>query len=228
MLTWSDVAVLVKCVRGRREKELAELRQQLDKQGIRYSLCEGEPGEPPRDNFRRLLRMGIEHARHRILHVEDDAVLAPDFADRAIEFLGSEIANVWTFYSARKEDLAAYDAGKNHRRITPSQYFNSQAVSWPTCFAKPMLDYLPEWESAKKRGVSDCDIFIGDFCRKFRFTIFASIPSIVQHREIASLLGHRPRYGRVSRTFIRHYGVTVDVDPKHAAHLGGHRAVGGT
>lgn len=216
MVQWNDVAVIVKCVDGRRHEQLNQLKGILESQCVPFVLCEGKDGESPRDNFRRLLRVSMEMDKPVTLHVEDDAYPSPDFSEKAIECLSeSGLHDIWTFYSARKEDVVAYKQGRTSRRITPSQYFNSQAVSWPTKHCAAMLEYLPAWEVERKRGISDVDVFIGSYARLAGIKIIASVPSIVQHREIVSMLGHRPRYGRISRTFLMHYGLTPDIDEKH-------------
>lgn len=206
MLTWDAVSVLIKTVAGKRARELAELQGQFAAQGIVTTTIVGTSAEPPRENFRRLLRAGIEAGQPWIMHVEDDAFLAPDFAVQALACINRGVANVWSFYSARKEDLEALEAGKKYRRVTPTQFFNTQAVCFSPVFAARMLEDLPEWEAKNPQERSGVDVFIGWFCRKHKFIICVSVPSFVQHRQLPSLLGHRKRYGRISRTFALRYG----------------------
>jgi len=207
MLTWGDVCVVVKTVAGARPSELAALQGQLAAQGVLPALtAAGEPGEAPRDNFRRVLRLGAASGREWLLHLEDDAYLAPDFAAKALALIGRGTANLWTFYSARKEDGEALAAGKECRRVTPGAFANTQAVAFPCCLIPHLLAYLPEWEAKHPEHRSAVDYFLGAFCRRERLLIQASVPSLVQHRAGKSLLGHRARFGRVSRTFAAAYG----------------------
>lgn len=203
------IAAFVKTVRGTRPQELAAVRGQLAAQHVPAAVVEGKPGEPPRDNFRRLLRAAAEADAEWVLHVEDDACLAPDFAPRATTLMASGVANVWTFYDARKESLEAMAAGRLYRRVSPGQFSNSQAVAFTPLLAGLMLDQLPEWEAGPgARHRSAVDYYIGWFVRRNRLILCASVPSLVQHREAKSLLGHRARYGRISRSFLAAYGET--------------------
>jgi len=204
--SWLDVSILIKTVANHRETERRELERQMGEQKISFQLVTGNGDEPPRENFRRLLLAAIAACRPWFAHVEDDAYLSPRFGDDAMKRLHENIADVWTFYSSRIEDLKPEHAARGWRRVTGGAFANSQCVMIPTIYARQMLDALPSWEIEHLRDESAVDYFIGWFVRKNKLTLCASIPSLVQHRQLPSLLRHRKRYGRISRTFAKAFG----------------------
>lgn len=202
----SCAAVIIKTVKGARPNEVAALRRQLDEQEVEHSICEGIPDEPPRTNFRRLLAQGAASERDYLIHLEDDIYLCPEFAAGVADRLRTEVANLWTFYDARQEAIAALATGQTYRRITPGAFRNTQAVAFATALIPSLLRRLPEWETAHPEHRSAVDCFLGWFCRVERLIICASVPPLVQHRQVPSLLGHRKQYGRISRAFTQRWG----------------------
>lgn len=207
-VAFAGTAVVLKTVQGTREQERGALLRQCAAQGIWAGVAWGEPGEAPRANLRRLLHMGIESGKPWLMHLEDDAYLAPDFTERVGVCLCSISECMWTFYSARKEDEAALAAGRLFRRVSPGAFANSQCVVLPASHLPEVLHYLPQWEAEHLEHRSAVDYFLGAYCGRVGLPIYAAVPPAVQHREVPSLLGHRARYGRVSRAFAACYGPT--------------------
>lgn len=209
-MIWNDVAIIMRCVAGQRGRERAALLSQIQLQGLpKPILCEGTAKEGSRSNWKRFLRLTSALNNEWILHVEDDACLAPDFAFRAIALLSRGVANVLTFYSDRKRVLEAFQAGKDLTRLTYSDFCGTVCFAMPTCFATPLLDYLPQWEQMNPQHAAAEDYHLRDFCRRERLLIQASVPSLAQHRPGPSLQRHPPGRYRYSRTYLAAYGEIV-------------------
>jgi len=207
VLTWCDVLPVVRCVSRTRPAERRALLAQLAEQAVGpVALCEGQPGEAPRDNWRRFLGLAGNSGRRWTLHCEDDACLSPDFAARALLLLAREVANVLTFCCDRKCVLEAWQTGRALVRLRPSELSGTVCFALHSDLAPHLLAHLPGWEVAHPEHADGVDLQLADFCRRERLLIQASAPSLAQHRPGPSLLGHSPGRWRHARSYRLAYG----------------------
>jgi hypothetical protein len=204
LVTLQDLACVVRSVRGKRNVERACLLQQCQDHGLQIDVAWGSLAEKPRQNWRRALDLAYKVERPWILQLEDDVYLGPDFAQKVLDYLGRNIANLWSFYDATTEGLAAWRNGPTQRRTT--MLSNCQAVAFHRDLVQPMLAYLPAWEERHPTFHSAVDIFLREFCAHERLIVRYSAPSLVQHRQTKSLLGPRASRGRISPSFLACYG----------------------
>lgn len=171
------------------------------------SLIGGEPVWDPDPTgvpgawrtFRHLLDTTPAGATHR-LQIQDDAVVCPGFADA-----------VRAAVAARPDRLLLFFVGRNHRRYTEAVMESCRAdrtwarlsgagwtpvvcTCWPVELAASLTAYVDEqrWP----RGFLADDEIVGRWMTASREPALASVPSLVEHRDLSpSLLGRRGGHG---------------------------------
>ena len=205
------LSYVVRNVPGTRAAELAALRAMLATQGIAPEVVAARPGESPRATFLRALAAGDPDAPW-VVHLEDDVWPAPDLGAR----LAAAVAGIDA--SPRVAALTAFtlhrgDVGSWARAaplatlaaVAPSRFAMTQCLAVRRSVVAGLADHLPAWEAAHPEHNNAEDYMFGNYCSKAGLRIFKHVPSLVQHRDIDSLLGH-PCGRRRSPSFAAAYG----------------------
>lgn len=170
-------------------------------QGAMALVIAARPGEPPRNTFARALSAGTSCGRPWVVYLQDDAVLCPDFCVRLADYLRPEATfSVLALYSDRRRVLDAYHAEQSLVRLTTAELTMAVGLAVASAIVTPFTDWLLSWEASHPEHKAAFDLALGAFCRSEKLLIAAAVPSLVQHRDSSSLLGH-PCGRRQSRTF---------------------------
>lgn len=194
---------VIQAVPNSRERELGELTELLRVQQIEPVVVMANRQEPPRSTFLRALLAGCPSPW--IIYLQDDAVISPDFAIWLGDVLPRQSFSVLMLYCNLRESVVAYQEGRHLTNVAHSRLNMAVGLAIAGGIVPAFRDFLPKWENANSHHNAGMDLALGAFCRHERLIIRAIVPSIVQHRDTESLLGH-PCGRRKSRTFTMHYG----------------------
>lgn len=192
---------VIQCVPQRR-RERQSLVRELERQEVSAVCVEAMANEPPRQTFLRTLRAA---APPWAVYLQDDAWPAPDFAARLKPLLDAAAFNVLSLYSDRACVSAAVAKGKPLVRLSAGELTMAVGLVVATELVDPFATFLPEWERSNPQHRAAFDLALGAFCRRERLIVRATAPSIVQHRDTESFLGH-PCGRRRSRSYLAAYG----------------------
>lgn len=148
--------------------------------------CDGRPME----TFHRCL---IDMAHW---HMEDDIVLAPDFAERATDLvrrLGSGV-------------IRGFCTGHHRAWMPASSYLYNQCTWLPDGAGSAISAFARQWPKLDAHPTG-FDLVIRDWMVANRMRYWLESPSLVQHHRGRSLLGPRSRF-RTSKTFDDTYGTS--------------------
>lgn len=170
--------VVIQHVAGAREDLLARILAVLPSAEV--SVIVDESGNP-RETFRRSL-VGEAH-----WHLEDDAILAPDFVDRASyaeRILGSDVIQG---FSRKKDGL--------------SNYYAASAFSYTVCVYLPagvgpaIANYVGVWPGRARHRTSAMDLIVRDWLIAMKWRYWLELPSLVQHAPVRQSVSFTRTYG---------------------------------
>lgn len=174
---------VVQHVPGQRQELLAELVNRLPH--VIVIDCEGKPLE----TFERsLIRAGH-------WHLEDDAILAPDFLPRVtalVKRYGHRVIRGFSLSEPR------------HGWAAPSTYNSMVAVWIPQGYGPEIAGYLRRW-SKREEHPTGFDTVLREWLVRRKEKYWWESPCVVQHAESKSLIGPRSSK-RKSPSYHRHYG----------------------
>lgn len=210
MREWGDVTIAIPTVTGR-AGVLRELREQLaaECQGATIVAHVHVPGTPARVDFPAVLESARRDGRPWILQMEDDAYLAPAFGSLSLAALReAEHADLCagTLFSRSKADAEAYRTGAvGWKKITPSVFSMSQAFFVRADLVEGFQEWAPSWYAAHPEHNRAADLLFGAWLSLRRAQVGRHVPSLVQHRRLASTLPNH-RGARRSETFTLAFG----------------------
>ena len=121
-----------------------------------------------------------------IVVLQDDVLPCDDFVPRVKAALDEEPWAVVTFFSRNRKVQESAVRGKRWATIPASQFLMAQAVAIPLEWVQGFVDFADY-----------CDPVLGDdarikrWCREARRPIMATVPSLVEHAEVASCIKGR-------------------------------------
>lgn len=192
MKTWENVPVVVRASHGTRMRERSALCRQIEVFAAPF-IVESTPGG---ESSRRQLLRALQtcHGAEFAVLLEDDAYLSPDFHERAISFIHRGT-------NMKPRDGIAY--------IPAGKFSMTVGIIIAVKMVIGLVNYLPLWERENPRHANAADYLLRDFCKRERLPVAIAWPSIVQHRDGVSALGHRTK-NRISPSFLSAYG---EVEP---------------
>lgn len=141
------------------------------------------------------------------LQLEDDAILAPDFEDRALELIdvASRLPRVGlvSFYSGRRVQAGEGLPRRSHEVLPGSKFLMAQAFAMRSEFVDDHNTFMLEF-TRERPYATDTATAAWMKARGLRYV--RAWPSIVQHMDLPSLSGHRRNPNRFSESFRRVYG----------------------
>lgn len=154
----------------------------------------------PNDDFAQMIDTltGCE----RCIVLEDDAILCPDWASRKGKLPECvDVIQLWSDRASDVETLETHGVGVYNRR--PSDFSGAVGLVLSSKAVLVWREAWDEWNDPKHPTAWDwC---LGRAASKHGLSIGVALPSMVQHRNLPSTLGHRSR-SRTSRTYASHYG----------------------
>jgi hypothetical protein len=145
------------------------------------------------DTFLDAMRLAGEQPA---VHMEEDIVLTRNFQQKLDAAIAERPNDVIQFFSMRKADLtigSRYDPG--------SRFMMNQCFYFPAGISKQVLEYAPLWERRREHPTGT-DIMIADYLRNHKMQYWIHVPSLVQHKQLVSLIDSRRSKKRQSLTFV--------------------------
>lgn len=153
--------------------------------------------------------------------IQDDALVCRDFTEgfaRALgQFRGRGIVSAYMGRAKTPSTTRAI------QQIGKSSWAYTAALNWGVCFAvptntvKPMLD----WCDAPERATDNYDYRIGKFYRDVKgWRTYYTSPSLVDHRDEGSLVGHGAQTRRVAHNFLGEDRSALEIDWSKAPLVG--------
>jgi hypothetical protein len=201
--TWSDVWIVIRAVRGKREQCCARLLNQIEAFSEGHEISYHGDGRTVPESYADALSVD-PHSRKWVLQFEDDAILRRDFAEYAIQLLrdGQDLPLI-SMYSGRRTTTAPPTIPELERlpgaRFLMAQAFfiRSDLVPDHNAF---MLDFCRE---SDRPYATDTATALWLKARKYKYG--RAWPSIVQHDDVASLYGHHRNPNRFASSFTDGY-----------------------
>jgi hypothetical protein len=131
--------------------------------------------------------------------MEDDVILTRDFGTKITAVIAEHPTDVIQFYSNRDADLTTgsrYESGRG--------FMNNQCWYAPPGLAPDLAAHLRAWPARLDgRDPTGYDLAMADHFKANRIRYWISVPSLVQHRDMRSVINSRRPHGvlRQSRTF---------------------------
>jgi hypothetical protein len=146
--------------------------------------CDGNPME----TFKRSI---VDYAHW---HNEDDAVLAPDFIERAMMLE----------HAHRSIIINAFSITNKYGSLPGSLFSSTVCIFFPNGYGSLISGYAETWKRIDEHPTG-FDLMIRDWLISRREKFWLESPSLVQHAQCKSLLGPRSTK-RISPSFKERYG----------------------
>lgn len=208
MAAWDDIAVVIRTVPHQREVERQALCTQLMGMGIAYRLAWHQPGRTVAESYGDALMAGLTAWAAWVLQLEDDIRLVPCFATEVTRLLTSlhKSVGLVSFYSGRRirpgeilpsPPILEYGPGR--------QFLMAQAIALPAPHIPALCRYVLAWK-ADHPMPGGTDLATAAWLAATRLPYARTWPSLVQHGNGVSLLGHHRHPNRQSASFDRAWG----------------------
>lgn len=206
VIQWGDdVRVSIRTVVGRRDAEAAALLRSVS------TFCGGAVLSPHRDG--RTVPESYADALAAAcgatwaLQLEDDAILAPDFDERALELLDvasrAPRVGLVSFYSGRRIKPGESLPESSHEILPGAKFLMAQAFAMRSELVDDHNAFMLEF-TRERPYATDTATATWMKARGLRYV--RAWPSIVQHMDLPSLSGHRRNPNRFSESFRAVYG----------------------
>lgn len=208
-MDWRDIGIVIRAVRGDRERWVDELLQRLSFHREPRVSWHGATRTVP-ESYADALSAWSREPVSWVLQLEDDAVLAPDFADHALRMIRETDwdarVGLISFYSGRRvrpgESLPAPPILEH---LPGARFLMAQAIAFRAPSIPDHNDFMLKWTADRDRPyATDTATAAWLSVRRLRFA--RAWPSIVQHRDVPSLYGHHRNPNRFSQSYAIAYG----------------------
>ena len=129
------------------------------------------------------------------LILQDDIILTDNFLEKAIKVINKYPNTIITFFSMKGADQT-----EGTRYMQPSSYCMNQCYYLPTGYGKSIARFHKTWARKVEHPTAD-DYLMADFMKHYRLKYLISVPSLVQHREVKSVINPKRSIRRQSKTF---------------------------
>lgn len=129
------------------------------------------------------------------VHIEDDIVLTKNFTYKLDKVIQSLPYSVIQFFSMRKADIEVGGRWEYGRTFMMNQCFYL-----PPDYSKMIFRYYENWDK-KEIHPTGYDLLMADFLKERKEKYWIHVPSLVQHRQVKSLINPRRSTKRQSITF---------------------------
>jgi hypothetical protein len=208
-MTWDDVGVVIRAVRGDRERWVADLLDRLAFRPGAVVSWHGEGRTVP-ESYADALAAWDGRGVRWVLQLEDDAILSPDFEAHALRLLRRADARpdvgLVSFYSGRRLRPGEAPPDPPTLEYLPgARFLMAQAIALRAGSVADHNGFLLRWTSERGRPyATDPATAAWLSARGLRYA--RAWPGIVQHRDVPSLYGHRRNPNRFSSSYDARYG----------------------
>lgn len=199
------ILIVIPTKQPERYADLIKLQKQLINQDMQFIIIPHQDGLRPSDNYIRSLEVGYECTKSGdyVLQMDDDVYLCNDFSSIINTVLSDNQYDVISFY--RNDKLVKKKGIYKHS----GTYFGNQCLAYKRELIPAFIDYHKEFDKEDNGWLDAPDVALGQFCKKMGHKIWTYHPSIVQHRDVHSLIGNGT-FKRQSESFRRVYGEIND------------------
>jgi predicted O-methyltransferase YrrM len=224
-----SVAIMAHPVRA---KEVEELVASLDREVTIIFDERPQPSKDPKQRWTTGKRAWQAYDPDADWHmvIQDDAIVCPDmiagFETALAQFDGEGIVSAYTG-TGRPDQNNVKRAIKNSDRFG-HRWLTTWSLNWGVAFAVPTntIDEMLAWCDRPARAQRNYDMRIGQYYRDIKgWKAWHTYPSLVDHRDTASLVGHGQGGNRHAHNplhtsaldvdWSRHDGLEIEV-PEHA------------
>lgn len=204
-MNWDDVEIVIRSVPGAREAMVADLAARV-RRFAPVSVSYHHPGRSVPESYADALAWPT--SRRWVLQLEDDAILAPDFEEHAprmfFEIDDDQRVGLLSFYSGRRiADGESLPPEPMVERLPGARFLMAQAIAMRAEHVADHNAFMLNFTRVRPYA-TDTATAAWLKIRKLRFA--RAWPSIVQHRDVPSLSGHRPNSNRRSSSYEAIYG----------------------
>lgn len=203
MLTWGDVAIVIRAVDGKRQHLLRRLETQLQAAGLGYSVSLHRPGRTVPESY--VDALSRTSGRLWTMQMEDDAVLCPEFNSRALAILRSCTTWFVSFYSGRRlKDGEHLPPLPVLETLPGARFLMAQCFAIRSEVVAAHNEYVLNFTRDRPFAT---DMATAAWMQAHRMRFSRTWPSLVQHDDSGeSLYGHRPNQNRRSQSFAAAWG----------------------
>lgn len=177
---------IVKCV-----PERLHYVEQMKIQIPNLEICLDEKRDAMHTFKKSLLMSGEDE----VVHLEDDIILTSDFINKIESVIKKRSDNMIQFFSMRKDDLTI-----GSRYIYGSLFCMNQCVYYPKHYSSKILEFSKIWDRYDTEP-NATDYLIADWLKSKKESYWNHIPSLVEHRQVKSIINPRRSTKRQSKTF---------------------------
>jgi len=195
-MEWSDIDIRIPTVVPQRAEAVEQLAADVyEETGTHARVSPQPPHRPSSDQVRRIFTDSVDG--EWLLYLEDDARLAPTFADRVPKVLEQTDRRALSFFDTR--------GGADGLHTAPKPFYSTVCLGVHASISQGFVDYYYEWLDAHPEHDNAVDVAFGDYTTSLGEPIDLYRPSQVQHRPIPSTFDGRST-GRQSPSYERAYG----------------------
>jgi len=193
---WDDIDIRIPTVVPQRAEAVEVLAAAVYEQtGTHARVSPQPPHRPSSDQVRRIFSDPVDG--DWLLHLEDDARLAPTFAERVPAVLEEADRKAVTFFDTR--------GGPDGLHTAPKPFYGTVCLAVHASISEEFVDYYYEWLDNHSEHDNAIDLAFGDYTTSLDEPIDLYRPSQAQHRPLPSTFDGRST-GRQSPSFERAYG----------------------
>lgn len=129
--------------------------------------------------------------------LQDDVLLTSDFRRKAEAVIDQHVTTLVQFFSMRQSDLKL-----GSRRQPGRRFLALLCVYLPPAYADAIASYYPRWPKRGGNFRGWVDVMVRDWLVEHRLSYWLHSPSLVQHRQVRSVIDPRRSSRRQSPSFV--------------------------
>ena len=210
MLSFNDVSIVIRTVSTHRQEMLERLQNQLTP--LNFVISDrSDRLNTYADDWFNAMRKGQDPSKKWLIHLEDDAFLAPNWKEEVLKLLSEtpKQIKVASFYSGKRmEPELEHLSRPQWEYLQGSSFFMHQCTVWKMEYVNYFIDGIKsQWASHPEyRKIDFIDQALMDFLTQEKQKFARVFPSLVQHTGNKSLIGHANSKSRQSASFTHFYG----------------------
>lgn len=196
-MTWDDVWIVIRAVRGKREQCRESLVSQIGAFHKGYTVSYHGDGRSMAESYCDCLLLAIGTQRKWCLQLEDDAILRSDFASQAISLTEKATSLSFVSFYSGKRGVTANDPVLE---VLPgARFLMAQAFAIKTELIADHNRHVLEFCKARPNAT---DPGTADWLKSRKMKYGRAWPSLVQHSDVVSLYGHHRNPNRFAESFL--------------------------
>ena len=210
MLNFSNISIVIRTVSSQRMSLLKRLQDQLHPLDFVVS-DRSDRLNTYADDWFNAMRKGQDPTKKWLIHLEDDAFLAPNWKEEVLKLLSEtpKQIKVASFYSGKRMKPELQNLSTPHwEYLRGSSFFMHQCTAWRMEYIDYFINGIKsQWSNHPEyRKIDFIDQALMDFLVQEKQKFARVFPSLVQHTGRTSLIGHANSKSRQSSSFTYFYG----------------------